>query len=279
MMTLDEDTLGAFRARLEEEECAPATAAKYMGAMGRLAAYCGGQIRDKGQLVSFKAALSASGLAPATVNGVLTAVNKFLDMSGYHEWRLRLLRVQRRVFTDGRRELTRGEYEKLVKAAQRLGDARLALAMQTLCATGARVSELASVTLEAVRRGRAEIRSKGKIRQVLLPGKLCRLLAAYAKKRGVVAGPIFVTATGRPLDRSNLWKGMKRAAALAGIALGKVFPHNLRHLFARTYYRAYRDIVRLADILGHSSVETTRIYTARSPSEQRRQMDGLPFLI
>ena len=279
MIELDEKAIAGFQEKLAEDEAAAATVAKYTAAIRRLADFCGGTLRDKGQLVAFKQALAASGMAPGTVNGVLTAVNKLLDIYGYNEWRLRFLKVQRRVFMAPEREMTRAEYERLVNTAKRQGDERLALAVQTLGATGARVSELASVTVEAVAAGKAEIRSKGKIRLLLLPKKLCKLLANYCAKRGITSGPVFVTASGKPLDRSNLWKSMKRLARLARVLLDKVFPHNLRHLFARTYYKKTRDIVQLADILGHSSVETTRIYTARSPMEQRRQMDALALLL
>ena len=279
MIELDEKAIAGFREKLAEDEAAGATVAKYTAAIRRLADFCGGQLRDKGQLVAFKQALAASGMAPGTVNGVLTAVNKLLDIYGYHEWRLRFLKVQRRVFMAPEREMTRAEYERLVNTAKRQGDERLALAVQTLGATGARVSELASVTVEAVAAGKAEIRSKGKIRLLLLPKKLCKLLSSYCAKRGITAGPVFVTTGGKPIDRSNLWKSMKRLARCARVLLDKVFPHNLRHLFARTYYKKTRDIVQLADILGHSSVETTRIYTARSPMEQRRQMDALALLL
>ena len=279
MIELDEKAIAGFQEKLAEDEAAAATVAKYTAAIRRLSAFCGGTLRDKGQLVAFKQALAASGMAPGTVNGVLTAVNKLLDIYGYNEWRLRFLKVQRKVFMAPEREMTRAEYEKLVNTAKRQGDERLALAVQTLGATGARVSELASVTVEAVAAGKAEIRSKGKIRLLLLPKKLCKLLSSYCAKRGITAGPVFVTAGGKPIDRSNLWKSMKRLARLARVLLDKVFPHNLRHLFARTYYKKTRDIVQLADILGHSSVETTRIYTARSPMEQRRQMDALALLL
>ena len=279
MIELDEKAIAGFREKLAEDEAAAATVAKYTAAIRRLSAFCGGTLRDKGQLVAFKQALAASGMAPGTVNGVLTAVNKLLDIYGYHEWRLRFLKVQRRVFMAPEREMTRAEYERLVNTAKRQGDERLALAVQTLGATGARVSELQAVTVEAVAAGKAEIRSKGKIRLLLLPKKLCKLLANYCAKRNITAGPVFVTASGKPIDRSNLWKSMKRLAKHARVLLDKVFPHNLRHLFARTYYKKTRDIVQLADILGHSSVETTRIYTARSPMEQRRQMDALALLL
>ena len=151
--------------------------------------------------------------------------------------------------------------------------------MQTLCALGIRVSELRAVTVESLRTGEAHIQNKGKLRAILLPDALCRKLAAYCKRRGIVSGSVFVTRTGRPLDRSNVWKMLKKLAALAKVLAKKVFPHNLRHLFARTHYQKFKDVVRLADILGHSSVDTTRIYTARSGKEERRQLGLLRLVL
>ena len=159
------------------------------------------------------------------------------------------------------------------------GDRRLAMLTETLCALGLRVSELKSVTVESLEAGEANIRNKGKLRTILIPAALSRKLRGYAKSRGIVSGPLFVTRTGRAMDRSNIWKMLKRLAALAKVAGEKVFPHNLRHLFARTHYERFRDIVRLADILGHSSVETTRIYTARSGKEERRQLEQLRLIL
>ena len=279
MIALNEQALADFRARLVEDEAAPATVAKYLSAVRKLAAFCHGNLWSKTQLVAFKQDLEASDLAPGTVNGVLTAVNKLLNINGYREWRLRFLKVQRRVFMAPEREMTRAEYERLVNTARMNGDERTATILQTLCSTGARAGELAAITVEAAKAGHAEIRSKGKIRMILLPKKLCKLLLNYCAKRSITSGPVFITASGKPLDRSNLWKTLKALAAKARVLANKVFPHNLRHLFARTYYKKTRDIVRLADILGHSSVETTRIYTARSPIEQRRQMDSLALLL
>ena len=151
--------------------------------------------------------------------------------------------------------------------------------MQTIAATGIRVSEVQAVTVESLRKRLAMIHNKGKIRTILLPKKLCKDLAVYCRVRGIRHGPVFVTRSGRPLDRSNIWGMMKRLAVRAKVEAKKVFPHNLRHLFARTYYKKYKDIVRLADILGHSSIETTRVYTIRSFSEQRAQMERMPLLI
>ena len=278
-MKLDSGALGAFRREMAEREYSPATAAKYGRILEQLLAFAGGEVRDKATLVAFKERLIRMGRAAGTVNGALTAVNTFLDFCGYREWRLRFLRVQRRNFADPSRELKRGEYEKLVHKAFAEGDERLALLLQTLAATGVRVSEVSAITVGSLRAGQAEIICKGKRRTIVLPGKLCKTLLKYCKKMNIASGPVFLSRQGGPMDRSNIWKAMKRLAKRAGVSLNKVFPHNLRHLFARTYYKVYKDLLRLADILGHSSIETTRVYTIRSFTEQRAQMERLPLLL
>lgn len=279
MIKLNDKTLGEFRAYLFERECSAATVRKYLHDVRTLGAYCGGRVKDKTTLISFKEHLREDGYAPSSINSMLAAINRFLDFAGCPLWKLRFLKVQRNIFSTKDRELTRQDYENLLKAARREGDERLEMLVQTICATGIRVSEVRAVTVESIKAGQAEIHLKGKIRVILLPRKLCRTLERYCKKRGILRGPIFVTRTGRPMDRSNIWKSMKRLAAQAGIPAEKVFPHNLRHLFARTYYKIYKDIVRLADILGHTSINTTRIYTLRTGTEQQRQLERLPLLI
>ena len=191
---------------------------------------------------------------------------------------MRSVRVQRQIFRDESRELTQAEYRRLLAAAGRRNQ-RLLLVMQAICATGIRVGELRFFTVAAVTAGRVEVSGKGKVRTVLLPRKLQRLLLQYARRRGISGGPVFVTRTGRPLDRSNIWHEMKGLCREAGVAETKVFPHNLRHLFARTYYSMEKDIVRLADILGHSSVNTTRIYTMESGDTHRRQLERMRLLL
>ena len=173
--------------------------------------------------------------------------------------------------------MTEKEYRRLLTAAK--GNRRLLLVMETICATGIRVSELKFFTVEAVRRGRAEVYNKGKNRPVFLPGKLQKTLLQYIKAQGIESGPVFITRSGRPLDRSNIWSDMKKLCRTAGVAEVKVFPHNLRHLFARMYYGLEKDIVRLADILGHASINTTRIYTMESGAEHRRQLERMRLVI
>ncbi len=278
-MRIDREMMEGFRAYLVERECAGATVAKYIHDVEMLAAFCGGEITDKNTLIAFKQHLQERGYAPASINSMLAAVNRFLAFAGFPQWKLRYLKAPRSTFCGKERELTRRDYERLVSAAKHAGNRRLELLVQTMCATGIRVSEVQAVTVESLRCGQAEIHNKGRIRTILLPKKLCGLLLTYCKERAIRSGPVFVTRTGKPLDRSNIWKSMKRLAAIAQVAAGKVFPHNLRHLFARTYYKAYKDIVRLADILGHASIDTTRIYTARTGAEQQRQIERLPLLI
>ena len=217
--------------------------------------------------------------APATVNSILAAVNGFFRFMGWKDIAVKLLKIQKALFCDERRELTRAEYARLVSAAQKVGNERLSLVMQTICATGTRVSELRFITVEAVTTGRAEICNKGKRRTVFLPGRLRRLLRKYLQKQKKTAGAVFTTRTGRPLDRSNIWRDMKALCESADVEPGKVFPLNLRHLFARSYYSLEKDLSRMADILGHSSVNTTRIYTMESGGVHQRQLERMGLII
>ena len=185
------------------------------------------------------------------------------------------LKIQRRLFRDDSRELTRPEYDRLLAAAREQGRERLALLLETICATGIRVSEVRYVTVETARTGRAEIALKGKIRTILLPGKLCRKLLKYARRQKIASGEIFLTRSGRGLSRKQIWAEMKSLCAKAGVAPTKVFPHNLRHLFARTFYRVCRDVARLADVLGHSSIETTRIYLISTGAEHAGTLERM----
>lgn len=206
---------------------------------------------------------------------MLAAVNKLLVCMGREDCKVRYLKLQRQMFRKSERELTRAEYQRLLDAAQARGDIRLLLLLETLCATGIRVSELQYITVEAARNGVAEIALKGKIRTILLPTKLCRKLLKYAKQQKTASGEIFLTRNGTPLSRRQIWAEMKGLCKTAGVAASEVFPHNLRHLFAAAFYRASRDIVKLADVLGHSSLETTRIYLLTSGAEHQRQLDRL----
>ena len=204
--------------------------------------------------------------AAASVNSMLVAVNRFLLFIGRGDLRVRLLRMQRQAFRNDARALSRKEYMKLLRAAKKK-DYRLFLLMETICSTGIRVSEHRYITVESLKRGSAEIHNKGKTRIVLLDSRLARELLRYCKRRNIKSGPVFVSVNGNPLDRSFIWRKMKEIGNLASVAAEKIFPHNLRHLFAVTFYQETRDIAHLADLLGHASIDTTRIYTSLSVAD------------
>ena len=267
--------LAAFRRWLLEEEREPATIEKYLREVRAFAIWLEGAPVTKEGATAWKARLTASGFQPGTVNGKLSALNKFFAFLGWPDCRVKYLKIQRRVFRSSERELSREEYARLLETARALGRERLALLIETICATGIRVSELKYITVESVRNGRTEISLKGKIRTILIPGKLCRKLLKYARKRKIASGEIFLTRSGKSLSRRQIWAEMKALCARAGVERTKVFPHNLRHLFARTFYRACRDVVKLADVLGHSSIETTRIYLISTGAEHARQLERL----
>lgn len=277
-LTLTPERIRRYAAHLLERERAAGTVRKYAADLTGLYQWLAGRPLTKAALIEWKADIIGR-YAPASVNSKLAAVNGFLSFSGHPELTLRQLRIQRAVFCDTDQELNRTEYARLVSTAREEGCERLALVIQTICATGIRVSELRFITAEAVRAGRAEVSGKGKRRTVFLPNPLRRVLEKYLQKQKRTAGAVFVTRNGRPLDRSNIWRDMKRLCGRAGVAPGKVFPHNLRHLFARTYYSMEKDLSRLADLLGHSSVNTTRIYTMESGGVHARQMERLGLVL
>lgn len=275
---IDQAQLTAFERHLRLEERESGTIEKYLRDVRAFAAWLEEKPLDKEAAVAWKEHLLASGYAPSTINSMLIAVNRFFCFQHWEELRVKTVRVQRRIFRSRERELTKEEYVRLLEAAHTLGRERLALLMETICATGIRVSEVRYITVEAAQAGRAEIALKGKIRTILLPGKLRRKLLKYAKKQNTGSGEIFLTRTGKGMSRRQIWAEMKAICKQAGVAPSKVFPHNLRHLFARTFYKVCRDVVQLADVLGHSSIETTRIYLASTGDEYVRRMDRLGLI-
>lgn len=277
-LTITPELIKDYVVFLQEQERSETTIQKYARDLMALSAFLDGVPVTKGLLLEWKENL-VENYAPASVNTMLAAVNGFLSFCGFREFRLRPLKIQRALFLAGEKELTRTEYIRLVRAAERKENERLALVIQTICATGIRVSELRFITAEAVQTGRAEISNKGKLRSVFLPDKLRRLLKVYLQKQKITAGAVFISRNGKPLDRSNVWRDMKSLCQSAGVEPTKVFPHNLRHLFARTYYAIEKDLSRLADILGHSSINTTRIYTAESGLTHARQMEQLGLIV
>ena len=268
------EKLPTFADWLRSEDKSAGTIEKYLRDVAAFAAWLGARELTKETGAEWREHLTAEAYAPVTVNSMLAAVNTYCVFSGLNI-RVRFLKVQRKVFREQARELTRGEYEKLIETALMTGKERLALLMETICASGIRVSEVKYITVEAVRCGRATVSLKGKVRSILLPGKLCRKLRKYAEKQKIASGEIFLTGSGRSLSRRQIWAEMKRLCEKAGVEASKVFPHNLRHLFATTFYRIYKDIVRLADVLGHSSVDTTRIYLLTTGEEHQRQLEKM----
>ena len=266
-----------FAAHLRRQGRSAATAEKYVREADRFAAWLGDRPPDREAALSYRDRLSRT--RPASgANGAVSALNRLAAFLGL-DWRLKALPVQRRLCREESRELTAAEYRRLLTAAKAKKNERLLLVMESICSTGIRVSELRFFTVEAVAAGRAQVTNKGKTRWVYLPAKLCKLLRAYARERGVASGPVFVTRGGKPLDRSNICHAMKGLCREARVEEKKVFPHNLRHLFARTFYRLEKDIVHLADILGHSSVDTTRIYALESSRTYRKRLERLNLLL
>ncbi len=277
MRKIKADDVYDFEKHLISEEKATATVEKYLRDIQAFVAWLGGRSCCKNEVLAYKAVLCEK-YKTASVNSMLSSLNAFFAYREWYECKVKAVKVQRRIFAQSDKELSKGEYERLLKAAKSKGNERLWLLMQTICSCGIRVSEVRFVTVEALARQSADIHCKGKQRQVLLPRELCQMLRKYCQKNKIKSGSVFVSKNGKPLDRSNIWSDMKKLCDSAGVSEKKVFPHNLRHLFARTYYSLQKDIVRLADILGHSSINTTRIYTMESGEIHRRQIQKLGLL-
>ena len=261
-----------------EQEKSQATLRKYKHDLNTLVEFLDGAELTKSALIRWKEKLIGE-YALASVNTKLAAVNGYVRFMGWTKLTIKPLKIQKSLFLEEEKELTKAEYIRLVRAAQMKENERLALVIQTICATGIRVSELCFITVEAVQCGRAEISNKGKLRIVFLSDKLRKLLRKYIQKQKKTAGAVFTTRTGKSLDRSNIWREMKKLCKIANVSEKKVFPHNLRHLFARTFYSVEKDISRLADILGHTNLTTTRIYTAESGAVHARQMERMKLVI
>ena len=273
------ETMAAFRRYLMAAERRPATIAKYLREVQAFIQTLppGGPVTKETVLAWKRTLVQAH--APSTVNGKLAALNTFFSFLGWGECRVRALRRQRELFRDPGRELHKGDYLRLLAAARQARNWRRYYLMETLASTGVRISELQYVTVQTLRTGRVWVEGKGKGRLVLLTPKLCRVLAKYCRQRGITAGPVFVTRTGRPMDRSNIWKALHTLCQTAGVEARRVFPHNFRHLFARAFYALEKDIAKLADLLGHASVETTRIYIMESGAEHKRQVERLGLVL
>ena len=270
--------LADFARALRREERAAGTEENYLRHVRAFAAWLDGEPVTREGAAAWKESLLEAGYSPVTVNAMVAAVNKFFSLCGWTDCRVKALRLQRRLFREEGRELTRREYDRLLSAARRSGKGRLELLMEAICATGIRVSEVKYLTVEAARAGRTEINLKGKVRTILIPGKLRKKLLGYAKEKKIASGEIFLTRGGKSLSRKQIWAEMKALCKAAGVSPSKVFPHNLRHLFARTFYQVCRDVAKLADVLGHSSIETTRIYLISTGAEHARQLERLGLI-
>ena len=267
-----------FSRYLREEERETATIDKYSRDVKDFFIWLKDRQISRERMGEWRGYLLQAGRKPVTINGKLSALNKFFSFLGRNDCRTKYLKIQRRLFRSTEKQLSKQEYIRLMETAHSLGRERLALLMETICATGIRVSEVKYITAEAIRAGRTEIALKGKIRTILLPGKLCRKLKKYAGKRKIVSGEVFLTRNGKGMSRRQIWAEMKSLCEKAGVAPSKVFPHNLRHLFAQTFYRVCRDVAKLADVLGHSSIETTRLYLISTEAEHVRQMERMGLI-
>lgn len=275
MKTITNELIYGFKQYLIEEEKSANTIEKYIRDVTFFAKWLCGREVTKILALEYKKELCEK-YAPASVNSIISSLNSFFAFANRHDIRIKTLKIQRRIFSSEDKELTKSEYERLLTAAK--DKPKLYYLMQTICSSGIRISELSCITTSAVKAGQATINCKGKMRVIILPKELCRMLKGYIKDNNIKSGSVFVSRNGKPLDRSYIWRLLKSICKDADVSRDKVFPHNFRHLFARTYYGLQKDIVRLADILGHSSVNTTRIYTMSTGDVCRRQIQRLGLL-
>ena len=276
-MILTNDAICEFGNYLRCEEKSAATQEKYLRDVRAFCEYtCGNEI-SKELVVDWKKYLVEQGYAVRSINSMLASINCLLDFMGLSAFKVKNIRMQQQIYCSEERELTKAEYLRLLKASQK--DEQLNLVLQTICGTGIRVSELRYFTVEAIQNGEVTVDCKSKTRTILVPGKLKNLLLNYAKRHRITTGAIFITRFGKALDRSNIWAAMKKLCNVAGVMASKVFPHNLRKLFARTFYGIEKDIAKLADILGHSSINTTRIYIMTTGTEHRRKIEKLGLIV
>ncbi len=270
--------INSFKTYLVENEKSQATIQKYMHDIRCFIEYVGEQILSKTAVLDYKSALEQN-YAIRSANSMLAALNAFFRFAGWHDLCVKQFKVQKEVYCSEDKELTKAEYTALVKTAEQKKNERLSLVVQTICGTGIRVSELEWITVEAARRGEAVVSCKGKTRKIFIVKSLQKKLLRYAMEQGIISGLLFVTKSGKPLDRSNIWRQMKDLCEQAGVSPQKVFPHNLRHLFARTFYGIEKDIAKLADILGHSNINTTRIYIITTGAEHQRRLENMRLII
>ncbi len=277
MKKITKSSIEKYRQWLTEEEKSSATVEKYIADVKAFATFLKGNEVTKTKVMEYKKLLMER-YAPASVNAAISSINSYFDYADIQGVKVKTLKIQRRIFINKNKELSKNEYDRLLRAAFKKDNMRIYYLMQTVCSTGIRVSELKYITVEAINNGNAQINCKGKMRYIILPKQLCRMLKKYVKTMKIKTGSVFITKSGKPMDRSNIWSEMKKLCRDAQVSREKVFPHNLRHLFARTYYSVEKDIVRLADILGHSSINTTRIYTIETGEIHQMQIQKLGLL-
>lgn len=278
MKEISLERIEEFKLFLHSEERSEATVEKYIRDVKAFWRFSQGRELDKAVIMEYKSIIGER-YAMSGANSMLAALNSFLRFCGWQELCVKQFKLQRQAWSDASKELSRAEYIRLLDEARREKNERLGLIIQTICGTGIRISELRYVTVEAVKRGEAAVFCKGKNRRIFIVQKLKKRLSDYAKRHGIRSGAIFITRSGNPIDRSNVWREMKALCRRANVSATKVFPHNLRHLFARTFYRVEKDIAKLADILGHSSIDTTRIYIMTTGEEHRRKMENMRLII
>ena len=278
MKKITDSLIKKFKVHLVNEEKATSTVEKYINDVIAFQKWSYKREIKKSLVLEYKQQLIEK-YAPASVNSVISSLNRFFNFNDWYELKIKSLKIQRQIFAQPHKELSKAEYLRLLQEAKNKKNKRLYFIMQTICSTGIRISELKFITAETIKKRQVTINSKGKMRVVILPKQLCKMLQEYVREEKIIEGSVFITRNKKPMDRSNIWREMKELCASAGVDKNKVFPHNLRHLFAKTYYSLQKDIVRLADILGHSNVNTTRIYTMESGEVHRKQIQQLGLLL
>ena len=276
--TITNQTISLFQTYLTENERATATIEKYMRDIRLFTKYAKDKPLNKALVLEYKTSLEQS-YAIRSANSMLAALNAYFRFLDWHDLCVKQFKVQKEAYCSEEKELTKAEYMALVRAAEQKKNERLSLVVQTICGTGIRISELQSITVEAVRRGEAMVSCKAKTRKIFIVKALQKKLLRYAMEQGITTGVLFITKSGKPLNRSNIWREMKSLCEQAGVSPQKVFPHNLRHLFARTFYGLEKDIAKLADILGHSNINTTRIYIITTGAEHQQRMENMKLII
>lgn len=276
---LTENRIADFSAYLRSEEKSENTVEKYLRDVQAFAEYLGGAEITKGKVIAYKSRLLAENYAVRSINSMLASLNSLFSFLGWSDCKVKSIKLQRQIYCPEEKELTKAEYMRLVNTAKQKSNERLSLILQTICGTGIRVSELQYITVEAVKRGEAVVSLKGKTRSVFIVKELRKKLLRYAAEQGIQSGSIFITRTGKPISRTNIWREMKGLCEQAGVNPQKVFPHNLRHLFARVFYGIEKDIAKLADILGHSSINPTRIYIVSTGNEHRQRLENMRLIL